>query len=82
MDKRYLIVLGAVLVQATIIGCVFSYGVFFTALEDEFGWSRTLLSAATSIAFFNMGFFAIAAGQLSDRFTYCFISSLHRGNCC
>jgi len=68
MDKRYLIVLGAVLVQATIIGCVFSYGVFFTALEDEFGWSRTLLSAATSIAFFNMGFFAIAAGQLSDRF--------------
>jgi len=47
MDKRYLIVLGAVLVQATIIGCVFSYGVFFTALEDEFGWSRTLLSAAT-----------------------------------
>ena len=68
MDKRYLIVVGAVLVQAVTIGCVFSYGVFFTVLEDEFGWSRTLLSVATSIAFFNMGFFAIAAGQLSDRF--------------
>ncbi len=68
MDKRYLIVLGAVLVQAVTIGCVFSYGVFFTVLEDEFGWSRTLLSAASAIAFFNMGFFAIAAGQLSDRF--------------
>ena len=68
MDKRYLIVLGAILVQAVTIGCVFSYGVFFTVLEDEFGWSRTLLSAASAIAFFNMGFFAIAAGQLSDRF--------------
>lgn len=68
MDKRYLIVVGAVLVQAVTIGCVFSYGVFFTVLEAEFGWSRTLLSAASAIAFFNMGFFAIVAGQLSDKF--------------
>jgi len=59
MDKRYLIVAGAILVQATIIGCVFAYGIFFTVLEAEFGWSRTLL---------NMGFFAIAAGRLTDRF--------------
>lgn len=68
MDKRYLIVAGALLVQATTIGCVFAYGIFFTVLEAEFGWSRTLLSVATSIAFLNMGFFAIAAGRLSDRF--------------
>jgi len=68
MDKRYLIVVGAVLVQATTIGCVFAYGVFFTVLEAEFGWSRTLLSIATSIAFFNMGVFAILAGRLTDRF--------------
>ena len=68
MDKRYLIVLGAILVQATIIGCVFAYGIFFTVLEAEFGWSRTLLSVATSVAFLNMGFFAIAAGRLTDRF--------------
>ncbi len=68
MDKRYLIVIGAVLVQGTTIGCVFAYGVFFTVLEAEFGWSRTLLSIATSIAFFNMGIFAILAGNLTDRF--------------
>ena len=68
MDKRYLIVVGAVLVQATTIGCVFAYGVFFTVLEAEFGWSRTLLSIATSVAFFNMGVFAILAGRLTDRF--------------
>jgi len=68
MDKRYLIVVGAVLVQAITIGCVFAYGVFFTVLEAEFGWSRTLLSIATSVAFFNMGVFAIVAGNLTDRF--------------
>lgn len=68
MDKRYLIVLGAVLVQGVTIGCVFAYGVFFSVLESEFGWSRTILSVATSIAFLNMGIFAIAAGRLSDRF--------------
>jgi len=68
MDKRYLIVLGAVLVQAITIGCVFASGVFFTVLEAEFGWSRTLLSIATSIAFFNMGIFAIGAGRLTDKF--------------
>lgn len=68
MDKRYLIIVGAVLVQAVTIGCVFGYGVFFTVLESEFGWSRGLLSIATSLAFFNMGIFAIAAGRLTDRF--------------
>jgi len=68
MDKRYLIVAGAILVQAVIIGCVFAYGVFFTVLESEFGWSRTLLSVATSLAFLNMGFNAITAGRLTDRF--------------
>ena len=36
MDKRYLIIVGAVLVQAVTIGCVFGYGVFFTVLESEF----------------------------------------------
>ncbi len=68
MDKRYFIVLGAFLVQAVTIGSVFAYGVFFTVLESEFGWSRTILSVATSLAFLNMGIFAIAAGRLSDRF--------------
>ena len=60
--------MGAILVQGITIGCVFAYGVFFNVLETEFGWSRTLLSIATSLAFLNMGVFAIAAGRLTDRF--------------
>jgi len=68
MDKRTLIVVGTVLVQAVTIGCLFAYGVFFTILESEFGWSRTLLSVATSMAFVVMGMGAYLAGRLSDAY--------------
>ena len=47
---------------------MFGYGVFFKALEDDLGWSRTLLSSASSLSVLVMGVFAIAAGQLTDRF--------------
>ncbi len=67
-DQRYHIVAGALLVQSVTIGCMFAYGVFFKSLETEFGWSRTLLSSATSVSFFFMGIFAIVAGQLNDRY--------------
>ncbi len=66
--NRAPIVLGACLVQFTIIGGVFAYGVFFSALESELGWSRTVLSACTSLAFLVMGLLAISAGRLNDRF--------------
>jgi len=52
----------------TIIGSMFAYGVFFPALEAEFGWSRTFLSAVSSLAFLVMGIGAIFAGRLNDRF--------------
>ena len=68
MYRRYLVVLGALLVQSVTIGCVFAYGVFFPVLEDEFGWSRTELSSATAFAFLCMGCLAIVAGRLNDQF--------------
>ena len=68
MDRRYLIVLGALLVQSVTIGCMFAYGVFFTVLEDEFGWSRTELSSATAFGFLCMGCLAILTGRLNDQF--------------
>ncbi len=68
LDKRYLIVLGACLTQFTIIGLLFSYGLFFKALETDFGWSRTLLSSCTSVAFMVMGVLAFFGGQLNDRY--------------
>ncbi len=66
--NRAPIVLGASLVQFTVIGGVFAFGVFFSTLESELGWSRTTLSACTSLAFLVMGLLAISAGRLNDRF--------------
>lgn len=66
-DPRYLTVFGAALTQFTVIGLLFSYGVFFAEFEAEFGWSRTLLSACTAAAFFFMGVLAIFGGRLNDR---------------
>ena len=67
-DPRYTVVAGACLTQFTVIGLLFSYGVFFKSFEAEFGWSRTMLSAAASLAFFMMGTLAMLAGRLNDRF--------------
>ena len=62
------VVTAAFLIQAIVIGMMFGYGVFFKVLEDELGWSRTLLSGASSLSILVMGVFAIVAGQLTDRF--------------
>jgi MFS family permease len=51
-----------------IIGLLFAYSIFFKIFEDEFGWSRTTLSAAASLAFLVMGLVASYLGHLSDRF--------------
>ena len=67
VDPRYAIVLGACLTQFMIIGLLFSYSLFFKTFEDEFGWSRTTISAAASLAFLVMGLFASYLGHLSDR---------------
>lgn len=53
-------------IQALIIGGLFGYGVFLKILEDELGWSRTLLSGAPSVAFLVMGLLAFAGGRLND----------------
>lgn len=68
MDTRYRVVFGACLTQFTVIGLLFSYGLFFNPLQEEFGWSRTFLSSAAALAFFVMGMLAILAGRMNDRF--------------
>ncbi|MGI9433868.1 MAG: MFS transporter [Geminicoccaceae bacterium] len=67
-DPRYLIVAGACLTQFTVIGLLFSYSLFFKTFENEFGWSRTVLSTCPSIAFLMMGLLATFVGRLSDRY--------------
>jgi MFS family permease len=63
----YNIVASGFITQAVCIGAMFSYGIFFKELEVAFGWSRALLSGASSVAFLTMGLGAILAGTLNDR---------------
>ena len=68
LDPRYLVVFGACLTQFTIIGLLLSYGLFFKTFEAEFGWSRTLLSSGSALAFLVMGLFAAFGGRLNDNY--------------
>jgi MFS family permease len=67
-DQRYFIVAAAFIIQGMIIGSMFAYGVFFKVLEEELGWSRTLLAGSSSLSFVMMGVFAMVGGRLNDRF--------------
>ncbi|MFV0512181.1 MAG: MFS transporter [Jhaorihella sp.] len=68
MRSRYIVVAGACLTQFTVIGLLFAFGMFFKVFETEFGWSRTLLSACSALAFLMMGTLAMVGGRLSDRY--------------
>lgn len=64
----YTIVAAGFLIQGIGVGSYIAYGVFFPSLLDAFGWSRTTISGASSMAFLLMGFLGILAGILNDRF--------------
>ena len=49
-------------------GAVFSFSVFFAPLQQEFGWTRAVTSAAFSLHMIVQGFLAIGVGRLNDRF--------------
>lgn len=64
----YIIVLACFLIQGIGIGSLIAYGVFFKPLLAEFGWSRAMISGASSTAFLLMGLLGILAGNLNDKF--------------
>jgi MFS transporter, OFA family, oxalate/formate antiporter len=59
---------GAFLVLFVAYGAQYSFGVFFAALLEEFGWSRASLSGAFSMYAFGYSVFGFPAGRLTDRF--------------
>lgn len=71
MKSRYFygynIVAAGFLIQAVCIGAMFTYGVFFKVFQEEFGWSRAMISGASSLAFLMMGGGGIIAGVLNDK---------------
>ena len=48
---------------------MWSFGVFFKALEAEFGWSRSLTSSCYTLMIAGYAVGAILAGKLTDRYT-------------
>ena len=63
----YRVVAACFVIQGTVIGSMFAYGVFFLELEAEFGWSRAMISGASSLSFVIMGVLGILAGKLNDK---------------
>jgi MFS family permease len=64
----YTIVFAAVFILIVMHGINSSFGVFFTPLQDEFGWNRATISGAASLAFLLTGFFSTIAGKATDRY--------------
>src|SRR6266700_1164441 len=48
-------------------GAQFSFGVFFAAMLEEFGWSRAALSGAFALYAFGYSAFSAVAGNITDR---------------
>ena len=74
-DKRrprffygYIVVAAGLLASILIVGPFVSFSVFFKPLSSELGWMRAPTSVATSIAALVMGFSAIAAGRITDKY--------------
>lgn len=64
----YIIVIASFFIIFVMHGFHSTYGVFFSSLQAEFGWNRTLVSGAYSLEFFLEGVFATMGGRLTDRF--------------
>lgn len=67
LSRRYAVAGVVTLVHATTVGGVYlSFGVFVEPLEQEFGWSRTEVSGALSVALL-IGLFTAPLGAVADR---------------
>jgi len=64
----YIIVAVCFLIMLLAWGASRTYGVFFTPLQDEFGWSRATVSGAYSLSNIMIGLISIFIGRLTDRF--------------
>jgi len=64
----YVIVSVAFLIMVTTWGTLYSFGVFFKPVLTELGWTRAATSGAYSLCMLLLGFSAIFAGRLNDRF--------------
>jgi MFS family permease len=68
MDKKWWLVIAGCITHAVNTGfSYFGMSAFFPAFEKEFGWSRTAISGAFSLARIESGFLGPIEGYLVDR---------------
>ena len=63
----YRIVAACFIIQIAGGGAFATFGLFFSNLQGEFGWSRAAISGAASVATLLMGATSILFGKLNDR---------------
>ncbi len=63
----WVIVAAGCLILALQWGCLYTYGVFFTELCHDLGWTRGMVSGAYSLLFLWHGFIYFVAGRIYDR---------------
>jgi hypothetical protein len=63
----YIIAAGTLL-MATCFGIIYSFSVYFIALQSEFSWGRAATSGAFSLFLLLVGLFSIICGRNVDRF--------------
>jgi len=62
----YTVAVAAFCVQMVAFGVFVTFGVFFNPLLNEFGWTRAVISGASSLCFLLFGVIGIIAGRLGD----------------
>jgi len=72
----YFVVLFAFIIIVVQWGVFHSFGIYFSSMVSEFGWTRASTSGAFSLAAFLSGLVAACMGFLNDRFGPRIVSSL------
>jgi MFS family permease len=68
LSYRYTVVIAAFLIMVVSWGLYSVFGVFFSPLLTEFGWTRAMTAGAFSLSMVISGVLGVAMGGLADRY--------------
>jgi len=63
----YIIASSSFFIQILGTGAYITFGVFFNSFQTDFGWTRGVISGASSLFYFMFGFIGILAGRMVDK---------------
>lgn len=62
--------------MALLCAGIYTYGVFFKPVSEEFGWPRALTSGAHSVTMFMTGLLSMVSGRLTDKLNPRFVMTV------